>query len=365
MRLVQPFVGGAFAKVAKDAIGGMERALDAGRGDGVRPMSVAHHRVGRQRPDCGLRGSRATATTWSLFEGDGTPGGHVATVSVDAPGGAGRSRHRLHRLQRADLPAPRRAVRRPRRRDAAERHVVRVGLPVVRRRVRLAGCARVLRPARPRRPPVATCGCSPTSRASTATRAPSSMGRQPTGLTLGEYLADRRFGPAFRDHFLIPITAAVWSTAPGLTLEYPVDYLLRFLDNHGLIGVRSGPALADGQRRLADLRRTAHRDAPGGPVRTGDPVVAVTRDVRRPRWSGRPPASPNDSTPSCSRPTRTRPWRSCAMRIPAERTALAGFEYNRNEVVLHTDERVHAAAPSRVVVVECRADQPATRPGPR
>ena len=29
MRLAQPFVGGAFEKIAKDALGGMQRALDA------------------------------------------------------------------------------------------------------------------------------------------------------------------------------------------------------------------------------------------------------------------------------------------------------------------------------------------------
>jgi hypothetical protein len=28
MRLIQPFVGGAFEKIAKDALGGMQRALD-------------------------------------------------------------------------------------------------------------------------------------------------------------------------------------------------------------------------------------------------------------------------------------------------------------------------------------------------
>lgn len=55
-------------------------------------------------------------------------------------------------------------------------------------------------------------------------------------VTLGEYLDKHGYSQAFRDDYLIPMTAAVWSTSPDkASLEFPAQTLIRFMWNHHLL----------------------------------------------------------------------------------------------------------------------------------
>ncbi|MDA3039678.1 MAG: FAD-dependent oxidoreductase, partial [Actinomycetota bacterium] len=60
-------------------------------------------------------------------------------------------------------------------------------------------------------------------------------------LTLADFLRSGGYSRDFVELHLLPMGAAVWSASPATFDAFPAANLLRFLDNHGLLGVRDRP----------------------------------------------------------------------------------------------------------------------------
>ncbi|KAF1951115.1 amine oxidase-like protein [Byssothecium circinans] len=85
-------------------------------------------------------------------------------------------------------------------------------------------------------------------------------------LTIGEYLEKKGYSDAFRDDYLIPMTACVWSTGPDkCALEFPALTLVRFMWNHHLLStVAERPpwlTIEGGSKRYIDAVLRECKDA--------------------------------------------------------------------------------------------------------
>jgi predicted NAD/FAD-binding protein len=167
------------------------------------------------------------------------------------------------------------------------------------------------------------------------------------GLSLGQYADRHGYSQRFRSHFLVPLTSALWSTAPERALDFPAAHAIRFFDHHGMLGFGRfrWRTVAGGSRRYVDallgrLRGTAHIGLGARSLRrTTDGIELTTEDGETRRFEKAVVATHADHALAL-----------LADPSPAERRALAAFGYTANETVLHTDTsflpRSHAARAS-------------------
>jgi predicted NAD/FAD-binding protein len=97
-------------------------------------------------------------------------------------------------------------------------------------------------------------------------------------MTVRQFLRAGRFSPYFTAHFMTPLIAAVWSTAPTQAGDYPARYLFTFLQNHGMLSVTGAPVW---YTVVGGSARYVEKAAKGlTAVQTSTPVRSVRRSGR-------------------------------------------------------------------------------------
>ncbi|KAL1623763.1 hypothetical protein SLS54_004224 [Diplodia seriata] len=99
-------------------------------------------------------------------------------------------------------------------------------------------------------------------------------------LSIGEYLDREGYSDSFRDDYLIPMTACVWSTgADKCALEFPALTLIRFLWNHHLLSTISvRPPWLTVKEGSRSYINAVMRDFPSDRVHLSAPVKSVTNE---------------------------------------------------------------------------------------
>lgn len=153
-------------------------------------------------------------------------------------------------------------------------------------------------------------------------------------LSLGAYLEREGYGASFRDWYLLPMAAAIWSCPSEQMLAYPLTTFLRFCHNHGLLQVFDRPQWLTVK---GGSREYVRRMLPGIPdLRLASPVQGVRRHAAGVSVASAAGCERFDAlVMACHSDISLRLLGEDA--TPAERTVLGAVRYQANRALLHTD----------------------------
>jgi predicted NAD/FAD-binding protein len=152
-------------------------------------------------------------------------------------------------------------------------------------------------------------------------------------LALGAYLDREGYSAAFRDWYLLPMAAAIWSSPRREILDFPLPSFLRFCHNHGLLQVFDRPQW----RTVAGGARTyvARIAAELPDVRVATPVERLVRHYDHVFVHAGSRADRYDEVVLACHSDQARMLLTDA--TEEEDELLAAVRYQSNRVVLHTD----------------------------
>ena len=165
-------------------------------------------------------------------------------------------------------------------------------------------------------------------------QSPKLLSEESDEISLGDYLDRGRYSRTFRENYLIPMGAAIWSTSPSKMLEFPARYFIQFLVNHGLVTLTDRPiwrTIVGGSWKYIDRLTNPFRDR----IRLNCPVISVRRAEDSVEVTSSSGSERFDQVVFATHGDQA--LRLLSDASPLERDVLAPFVCSKNVAVLHTD----------------------------
>ncbi len=157
---------------------------------------------------------------------------------------------------------------------------------------------------------------------------------------LQEFLSTNRFSNAFRDDYLVPMAAAIWSCSTKTMLSFPIGSFVRFFNNHGLLQITNRPqwfTVSGGAKQYVDKLATQLFQR-GHAIALNSEVIRVDRQDRSVTIITKHGQHSFDAVVMACHSDQS--LQTISQLTQAESSMLQGIPYQPNTAYLHTDKHL-------------------------
>lgn len=161
-------------------------------------------------------------------------------------------------------------------------------------------------------------------------------------LSVGEFLVKQGYSQAFRDWYFLPMIGSIWSCPVATMMDFPIDTLVRFCYNHGLLQIFNRPTwfTVKGGSREYIRKLSNHLVALSGKhqnlkILMQEPVKTLSRQGQTQSLTTASNHYEFDQVVFASHSDQT--LRILSDPSSAEQSILGAIRYQDNRAVVHTD----------------------------
>jgi len=159
-------------------------------------------------------------------------------------------------------------------------------------------------------------------------------------MTIKEFLKQNKFSKHFVENYIIPMGAAIWSTAAEKTIEMPAVFYIRFFKNHGLLQTKNRPqwrVIKGGSKSYIEKIKAGFEKQ----IKLSTPVKKIIRHKDEVEiFFGKSGEYSNKFDKVIIATHSDQALQMLEKPSAKEKEILGSLPYQENEALLHTDESI-------------------------